>query len=84
MLGDVDEAMREHLLELEAANEGLRREIDQIRRDEEGLRLGEQRYRSLVEATTALILPPSLKSVGIYAVYLLVVFIRPRGLFGSL
>ena len=38
----------------------------------------------LVEATTALILPPSLKSVGIYAVYLLVVFIRPRGLFGSI
>jgi branched-chain amino acid transport system permease protein len=38
----------------------------------------------LVEATTALILPPSLKSVGIYAVYLLVVFVRPRGLFGSL
>lgn len=38
----------------------------------------------LVEATTALLLPPSLKSVGIYAVYLLVVFIRPRGLFGSM
>ncbi|MEH2472193.1 branched-chain amino acid transport system permease protein [Nitrobacteraceae bacterium AZCC 2161] len=38
----------------------------------------------LVEATTALIMPPSLKSVGIYAVYLLVVFIRPRGLFGSI
>jgi len=38
----------------------------------------------LVEATTALILPPSLKSVGIYAVYLLVVFVRPRGLFGSM
>ena len=38
----------------------------------------------LVEATTALILPPSLKAVGIYAVYLLVVFIRPRGLFGSI
>jgi len=38
----------------------------------------------LVEATTAMILPPSLKSVGIYAVYLLVVFVRPRGLFGSL
>ena len=38
----------------------------------------------LVEATTALMLPPSLKSVGIYAVYLLVVFIRPRGLFGSI
>ena len=26
----------------------------------------------------------SLKAVGIYAVYLLVVFIRPRGLFGSM
>jgi branched-chain amino acid transport system permease protein len=38
----------------------------------------------LVEATTALILPPSLKSIGIYAVYLAVVFIRPRGLFGSI
>lgn len=38
----------------------------------------------LVEATTAMILPPSLKSVGIYAVYLLVVFIRPRGPFGSI
>jgi branched-chain amino acid transport system permease protein len=38
----------------------------------------------LVEAMTALLLPPSLKSVGIYAVYLLVVFIRPRGLFGSI
>jgi branched-chain amino acid transport system permease protein len=38
----------------------------------------------LVEATTAMILPPSLKSVGIYAVYLFVVFLRPRGLFGSL
>jgi branched-chain amino acid transport system permease protein len=38
----------------------------------------------LVEAATALALPPSLKSVGIYAVYLLVVFVRPRGLFGSI
>ena len=38
----------------------------------------------LVEALTALVLPPSLKSIGIYAMYLLVVFIRPRGLFGSL
>jgi len=38
----------------------------------------------LVEASTAMILPPSLKSIGIYAVYLLVVFIRPRGLFGSI
>ncbi|WP_029005469.1 branched-chain amino acid ABC transporter permease [Azorhizobium doebereinerae] len=38
----------------------------------------------LVEAMTAMVLPPSLKSVGIYAVYLLVVFFRPRGLFGSI
>jgi len=38
----------------------------------------------LVEAMTALMLPPSLKAVGIYAVYLLGVFIRPRGLFGSI
>ena len=36
------------------------------------------------QAVTALVLPPSLKSVGIYAVYLLVVFVRPRGLFGSM
>ena len=38
----------------------------------------------LVEAVTASLLPPSLKSVGIYAVYLGVVFLRPRGLFGNL
>ena len=38
----------------------------------------------LVEAVTALILPPALKSVGVYALYLAVVFVRPRGLFGSL
>ncbi len=38
----------------------------------------------LVEAMTATILPPSLKSIGIYGLYLLVVFVRPRGLFGSL
>jgi branched-chain amino acid transport system permease protein len=38
----------------------------------------------LVEAASALILPPSLKHVGIYALYLLVVVARPRGLFGSL
>ena len=38
----------------------------------------------LVEAITTLILPASLKTVGIYSVYLLVVFIRPRGLFGSI
>jgi branched-chain amino acid transport system permease protein len=38
----------------------------------------------LVEAVTATILPPALKSVGVYALYLAVVFVRPRGLFGSL
>ncbi len=38
----------------------------------------------LVEAITAFILPPSLKAVGIYAVYLAIVFVRPRGLIGSL
>ena len=38
----------------------------------------------LVEATTALLFPPALKSVGIYAMYLAVVFFRPRGLFGSM
>jgi len=38
----------------------------------------------LVEAATALVVSPSLKSVGIYSVYLAVVFVRPRGLFGSL
>ena len=38
----------------------------------------------LVEAATAMVLPPSLKSIGIYALYLLVVFVRPRGLFGSI
>ena len=38
----------------------------------------------LVEAITALLVPPSLKSVGIYTLYLAVVFFRPRGLFGSM
>jgi len=38
----------------------------------------------VVEATSALVLSPSMKSLGIYAVYLAVIFIRPRGLFGSL
>ena len=46
--------------------------------------LGHALYFGLGAYTTALILPPSLKSVGIYAVYLLVVFVRPRGLFGSM
>ena len=38
----------------------------------------------LVEALTTLILPPALKSVGIYTLYLGVLFIRPSGLFGRL
>ncbi len=38
----------------------------------------------VVEAVSATVLPASMKAVGIYSVYLLVVFIRPRGLFGHL
>jgi branched-chain amino acid transport system permease protein len=43
----------------------------------------------LVEASTAMLLPAaglpvSLKAIGIYVVYLAVVFLRPRGLFGSM
>jgi branched-chain amino acid transport system permease protein len=38
----------------------------------------------LVEALTALLVEPSLKQVGIYAIYLLVLMVRPRGLFGTL
>ena len=37
-----------------------------------------------VEALTALLLEPSLKQVGMFAVYLAVLMIRPRGLFGRL
>ena len=37
-----------------------------------------------VEALTALVLEPSLKQVGVFAVYLAVLMIRPRGLFGTL
>ena len=37
----------------------------------------------LFEAATTLILPPSLKSIGIYALYLAVVLVRPSGLFGK-
>jgi branched-chain amino acid transport system permease protein len=36
----------------------------------------------IVEAISATVLQPSMKAIGIYAVYLLVVFLRPRGLFG--
>ena len=38
----------------------------------------------LVEALTALAMPPALKSIGIYALYLGVLFIRPSGLLGRL
>jgi branched-chain amino acid transport system permease protein len=31
-----------------------------------------------------LLLEPSLKQVGVYAVYLVVLMLRPRGLFGTL
>ncbi len=37
-----------------------------------------------VESLTALILEPSLKQVGMFAVYLAVLMVRPRGLFGRL
>ncbi len=37
-----------------------------------------------VEALTALVLEPSLKQVGVFAVYLAVLMIRPRGLFGTI
>ena len=38
----------------------------------------------LVEALATIVAPPSLKSVGVYALYLAVVFVRPSGLFGRL
>ncbi|MFI4996059.1 MAG: branched-chain amino acid ABC transporter permease [Hyphomicrobiales bacterium] len=38
----------------------------------------------LVEAISATLFAPSMKAIGIYAVYLAVVFVRPRGLFGNL
>ena len=37
-----------------------------------------------VEALTALVLSPSLKQVGMFAIYLAVLLVRPRGLFGKL
>jgi len=43
-----------------------------------GLLIGE------VEALTALLVEPSLKQVGMFAIYLLVLMFRPRGLFGTL
>jgi branched-chain amino acid transport system permease protein len=38
----------------------------------------------LVEALTALVMDPSLKQVGIFVIYMLVLMFRPRGLFGRL
>ena len=38
----------------------------------------------LVEALSAVVMPSSMKSIGVYALYLLVVLVRPRGLFGRL
>lgn len=38
----------------------------------------------LVEAMTTLVLPASMKTVGVYVLYLLVVVLRPSGLFGKL
>lgn len=38
----------------------------------------------LVEAVAATLLPSALKSIGIFSLYLAVVFIRPSGLFGRL
>ena len=43
-----------------------------------GLLIGE------VEALTAIVLEPSMKQVGMFAVYMLVLMVRPRGLFGKL
>lgn len=38
----------------------------------------------LVEAVTALLISPALKMLGVFAVYLAVVTLRPRGLYGSM
>ena len=38
----------------------------------------------VVEALTALVIDPSLKQVGVFVIYLLVLTVKPRGLFGRL
>ena len=43
-----------------------------------GLLIGE------VEALTAAVLEPSLKQVGVFGIYLVVLMVRPRGLFGKM
>jgi branched-chain amino acid transport system permease protein len=37
----------------------------------------------LVEALSALVVEPSLKQIGVYILYMVVVLVRPRGLFGN-
>ena len=51
---DVEE-LHKRLVDLESVNDELRRELDGLVRSGEGLRLGEQRYRSLVEVITAIV-----------------------------
>ena len=55
MVRKEDELIHERLAELEAANKGMRRELENFQQSEERLRLGEERYRSLVEAITAIV-----------------------------
>jgi branched-chain amino acid transport system permease protein len=38
----------------------------------------------LVEAFAAVVMPPAMKSIAVYSLYLAVVFVRPSGLFGRL
>jgi PAS domain S-box-containing protein len=54
-LQDKYKLVRERWAELGAANEALRQELEQFHTAGEGLRLGEQRYRSLVEVTTDIV-----------------------------
>ncbi len=49
------ERLLERVAELEASNDEMKREIERFRREIEELRLGEERYRSLIEATTAIV-----------------------------
>jgi PAS domain S-box-containing protein len=53
--GDAGEDQRERTADPRGANERLRREVEDLRQTQECLRYGEQRYRSLIEATTAIV-----------------------------
>ncbi len=55
MLDQDIERLRQRVAELETANGALVQKIEQFHESEAGLRLGEQRYRSLVEAMTAIV-----------------------------